>query len=225
MCGRKYDSEEAAYERAFHRGRHNFHSWWRSKDRERQTDLFPMFRKFRSYDIRPTNLHPVINGVDDTFACEVMTWGFQPGWSKRILINSRGDKLEGRTWGKAFRERRCIIPVGGFYEWSGPKKARQPHAFFLADSEVMLLAGLWFEHEGERCYTVVTTDASKWMSDYHDREPVIIRPEDVDEWLLSGDQPWDLVAETEDGELEEFPCKPLTKDMPPAPVGGQGDLF
>src|SRR4051794_16377667 len=43
-----------------------------------------------------------------------------------------------------FKERRCIIPANGFYEWTGEKGAKQPHLFTAADgSPVLAFAGLW----------------------------------------------------------------------------------
>ena len=44
----------------------------------------------------------------------------------------------------AFRERRCIIPASGFYEWTGEKGGKQPHLFTAADgSPLLAFAGLW----------------------------------------------------------------------------------
>lgn len=133
------------------------------------------------------------------------------------LIDSRADKLKGRAWGKAFRERRCVIPVGGFFEWTGPKSARQPHAIQYADSPAMYLAGLWLEHEGEACFSIITTDAGKFMAKLHDREPVIVREEDLERYLLDKEAPFDLVHASEPGELTEFACQTPTKDKPPVP--------
>jgi len=64
------------------------------------------------------------------------SWGFQrkfPGKDgkmiERAVNNTRDDKLDGRMWGKAFRERRCVIPVRRFYEWSGAKGSKTKHGY------------------------------------------------------------------------------------------------
>jgi putative SOS response-associated peptidase YedK len=208
MCGRAYDSDEAAREREnrilARDAARRVAKWARDMQR-----LLPF-----NYDIRPTNEHAVVSSVDDV---EVMRWGFKPEWSKMLLFNSRHDKLEGRVWGKAFRERRCLLPVGGFYEWTGPKNARKPHAISLADGTQMLLACLWLEHESTRCFSIITTDASPWMSRIHDREPVIVRPQDAEEYLESKEAPMHLIRASTAGELDEFSCGGPFKDKPPVP--------
>ena len=43
----------------------------------------------------------------------------------------------------AFKERRCIVPASGFFEWTGEKGATQPHLFTAADgSPLLAFAGL-----------------------------------------------------------------------------------
>lgn len=206
MCGRKYDSEVAEMERAV-----QSMNW---DGPNRTTRMIFDFGK-PDYDIRPTNQHVVALDVEDEVGFESMKWGFQPAWAKRVLINSRDDSLEKKTWKKPFATQRCAIPVGGFYEWTGPKNNRQPHAFSQSDGEVMWLAGLWVESEGEHCYTVLTADASRWMAQYHNREPVIIEPIDLEEYLFSDSPPFHLVAAKDDGFLSEFPCDRPNKSAAP----------
>lgn len=68
-----------------------------------------------------------------------MRWGIQPGWADKIIINATTEKKEGRFWSKAFRERRCLIPATGWYEWTGGKGAKQAHA--LQTEKPTALAG------------------------------------------------------------------------------------
>jgi putative SOS response-associated peptidase YedK len=76
----------------------------------------------------------------------------------------------------AYKKRRCVVPVSGFYEWTGPKTNRQPHLFTAADgSPLIALAGLWDSWKdpatGEDILscTLITINASTWMKPYHDR--------------------------------------------------------
>lgn len=215
MCGRKYDSEVAEREREL--SRFNIYGPGRKRGRRSSThqvlELPPP-----NFDIRPTNQHVVIIAQAGDIAPAVMRWGFKPDWAKAILFNSRADKLSGRTWSKPFREQRCVIPVGGFYEWSGPKNARQPHAIQYADKRMLYLAGLWVEHEGERCYSVITTEASSFMAKLHDREPVAIHEDSVEAYLTADKPPMEMMHAAEAGELSEFACASLKKDAPPVPL-------
>jgi len=73
--------------------------------------------------IRPAIPAPVI--VADGTA-RTMRWGFRRSFARKIkgkdpvmrtIVNSREDKLDGRTWKKAFTENRCLIPAASFFEW------------------------------------------------------------------------------------------------------------
>lgn len=77
----------------------------------------------------------------------------------------------------------------GFFEWVGPKNARQPIWFHRPDGEVLLFAGLyeyWQPSPGqwERTFTIVTTDANDLIRRVHDRMPVILAEEAADALLL-----------------------------------------
>jgi putative SOS response-associated peptidase YedK len=57
----------------------------------------------------------------------------------------------------------------------------------MRDGEPFAVAGLWEVWEGdggllETC-TLLTTEANELLAPYHDRMPVIVRPEDYDLWL------------------------------------------
>src|ERR1700710_207202 len=80
-----------------------------------------------------------------------MRWGLVPFFWKKSLkelpatFNARaGTVAEKPMFRSAFKERRCIIPASGFYEWTGEKGAKQPHLFTAADgAPVLAFAGLW----------------------------------------------------------------------------------
>ena len=81
------------------------------------------------------------------------------------------------------------MPADGFFEWTGPKTARQPLWFHRPDGGLLLFAGLyeyWQPTPGqwERTFTIVTTEANKLMEPVHDRMPVILVDDVVDAWLL-----------------------------------------
>ena len=213
MCGRKYDSEVAEKERQWWLGRSNLHRDILSATKQ----MFDMGLQ-PNYDIRPTNPHVVVRARDGEAEPVVMSWGFQPPTMPRIIINSRSDKLDSRAWSKAFRERRCLIPVGGYFEWTGPKGKRVPHAITLAQCPVLFLAGLWLEYDGEPRYSVITTEPRDFMARIHDREAVFVRDADCEEYLFSKEPPRGLLRPGEEGEIREFVCSSPVKDKPPEPV-------
>jgi putative SOS response-associated peptidase YedK len=72
-----------------------------------------------------------------------------PFWAKDIKvgfanINARAEGIETKpAFREAFRQRRCLVPVDGFYEWKKIGTGKQPYAIALADRGLMALAGLW----------------------------------------------------------------------------------
>jgi putative SOS response-associated peptidase YedK len=92
---------------------------------------------------------------------------------------------------EAYRKRRCIVPIDGFFEWMAVKgsKVKQPYAIAMKDRSPFGLAGLWENWKdpgsGEwlRTFCIITTAANELVGRIHDRMPAIVRPEDYDRWL------------------------------------------
>lgn len=148
------------------------------------------------YNIAPTNMIDAVLESKSERILTVLKWGLIPSWAKddaigNKLINARAETLsEKPSFKNAFRSRRCIIPASGFYEWAKKGSgAKQPYYFYLKDKDVFGFAGLWEEwldkESGElvdTC-TIITTEANAVLEPVHDRMPVILKPEDYDEWL------------------------------------------
>src|SRR5690625_1971649 len=96
-------------------------------------------------------------------------WGLIPRWAKdptigSRLINARSETVSERpSYRDAFRQRRCLIPADGLYEWKKEGKTKQPYRFTMADGAPFAFAGLWEEWiapDGTpiRTCTVLTTE-------------------------------------------------------------------
>ena len=151
------------------------------------------------YNVSPTTDIDVVRlDAEGRRELVAMRWGLVPYWWKKTLreapasFNARSEEIDTKPMFRDAwrRNRRCIIPASGFYEWTGPKTERVPHYFTAADGSPLIgFAGLyeiWRNPEtGEDVLsaTILTTDVSAWMSTYHNRMPVILRPEDFGRWL------------------------------------------
>jgi len=148
------------------------------------------------YNIAPTQNIPVVLESSGERIIEEVKWGLIPSWAKddsigSKLINARAETLaEKPSFKNAFKNRRCIIPASGFYEWQKQTKgAKQPFYFYLKDKDLFGLAGLWEEwtdkESGEviETCTVITTKANKVLEHVHERKPVILKDKDYDNWL------------------------------------------
>ena len=141
------------------------------------------------FNICPTNPVAVVTS-DQGRRLRTMRWGFLPSWYKSptdgpLIINARSDTVAVKpAFREAIRTRRCILPASGFYEWSaGPNSTRLPWYITRCDGAPLALAALW-QHWGDMdTVAMVTTEAGPDMSAIHDREPVILAPEDWPLWL------------------------------------------
>jgi putative SOS response-associated peptidase YedK len=147
-----------------------------------------------NYNVCPTNRIAAVRAGEAGRRLVAMRWGFVPHWYKAandgpMLINARADTIaEKPAFREACRERRCLIPVTGFYEWFR-ENPKEPLPWFIhrADGAPLVLAGIWqdWRQGDEQMSTcaVVTTEAGPGMARIHDREPVSLDPDDWPLWL------------------------------------------
>ncbi len=150
------------------------------------------------YNICPTQDVGVVLAGQGGRTYRPMRWGFVPHWYKTptdgpLLINARAETVaEKPAFRAACRERRCLVPMTGFFEWTKDAEGnRLPWYFTPADGAPLVFAGIWqvwdkAETPLVTC-AIVTTGASDWMSETHHREPVRIAPEDWATWLGEAD--------------------------------------
>lgn len=125
-------------------------------------------------------------------------WSLIPSWFdgvrakdwKAATFNARiEDARDKPTFRQVWRHGRCLVPVGGFYEWSGPKGARQPHFFRPAGNEANLyLAGLASRWCDLLTCTIMTRAATEAMGGLHDRMPIILNADEQEAWLGRSDE-------------------------------------
>src|SRR5262249_62393323 len=87
------------------------------------------------------------------------------------------------TFRKSFRERRCLVPADGFFEWAKVGAKKQPYHFRLRDGAPFAFAGIWEPGEDSPACCVITTTPNELVAPVHDRMPVIVPPEHFDQWL------------------------------------------
>lgn len=190
-----------------------------------------------SWNLAPTQRIPI--AFTDTASgarrFELAHWSLVPAWAKDMkpkfpTFNARSEGVSRTASFKAsVRDRRCVIPVSGFYEWTGPKAARVPHAI-MAQGGLLPLAGLysWWhepgagEHQGWHLTATILTRASAGvLAPLHDRMPVIMNDELLHDWLdphTVGDQllvdAVSAASVTLAARLREWPVHPLRGDGP-----------
>ncbi|MDP5276377.1 SOS response-associated peptidase [Chengkuizengella axinellae] len=152
------------------------------------------FRYIPRYNAAPGQLITSIIANKGKNRIGQLKWGLVPSWAKdeKIgykLINARAETLQEKaSFKKIVHNKRCIIPVDGFYEWKKTNGMKQPMRIQLKDQSVFSLAGLydtWVNSEGEKLHscTIITTEPNQLMLHIHDRMPVILNREEENQWL------------------------------------------
>ncbi len=158
-----------------------------------------------SWNVAPTQQVGVVVAGERGAVYGEMRWGLIPSWAADVsigarLINARAETVaEKPSFRAAYRSRRCVIPVSGFYEWRqtapelGKKAgktagAKQPYYVTMASGEPMSFAGLWEKwRKGDGAEvlscTIITTAANALIAPIHDRMPVILSRDDCEAWM------------------------------------------
>jgi putative SOS response-associated peptidase YedK len=147
------------------------------------------------YNVAPTDEASVVVQRDDRRAVVRYRWGLVPAWSDDPRIAARTFNARAETvatsplFRDAFRRRRCLVPVDGFYEWRREGGARLPMLVHDPAGPPLALAGLWTGRqdaatgEWHRTFTIVTTRPTSFMATIHDRMPVVIPADTWRAWL------------------------------------------
>ncbi len=148
---------------------------------------------------------------------DLMRWGLIPAWVKdptkaRQPINAKSETVaELPSFRVAFRQRRCLIPADGFYEWQQQGRYKQPVYICMKDHEPFAFAGLWEHWEKpdqepiDSC-VLLTTEPNELLAQVHNRMPVILDPTQYDLWLDPDVQQLDKLRPL----LHSYPSEPMT---------------
>lgn len=158
--------------------------------------------------------HPIIyrNKEDDKLHARMMEWGCIPFYIKDLdgfkrqratMLNARSERIleDTKSYWYKIRNRRCLIPLSGFYEHRAVKgfKNKIPYFITLKNQPMFFLPGLYSVAEivdketGEMVkhwsYTIITRDANSIMKQIHNdgenkwRMPLLLPFEQSKKWL------------------------------------------
>ncbi|MEO8876753.1 MAG: SOS response-associated peptidase [Polyangiaceae bacterium] len=145
------------------------------------------------YNIAPTQDIAIVR---EPGKLELVRFGFVPDFAKnpregaRFITARRETIATLPAFRDAFRTRRCIVVVDGFYEWKkdGSRKS-QPYFIHRPDHSPMALAGIWnrwtSRDTGEvidSC-AVITRPSEGVVSTVHDRMPVVLSSDAWPSWI------------------------------------------
>jgi putative SOS response-associated peptidase YedK len=150
------------------------------------------------FNVCPTTTIDAIVAEDGKRELIRARWGLVPGWWKKPLkelklatFNARAETVDEKPmFRSAFKRKRCLIPVSGYYEWQDTPGGKQPWYFTARDgSPALSIAGLWDEWTNPetpkplKSCTMIITEPNKFVAEVHDRMPVLLTEQQFDPWL------------------------------------------
>lgn len=144
----------------------------------------------RRFNIKPTQ--DVLIVAKDPLEGMLARWWLVPSWHKGDLKDWKATTFNARiedaakkpTFRAVWRHGRCLIPAGGYYEWTGEKGSKQPHYIQSAGNEENIwFAGLASRWQDVLTCTIMTRAANDTVIDVHHRMPVILNADERAAWL------------------------------------------
>lgn len=154
------------------------------------------------YNLAPTQFTPLVRrGEHGEREAVLARWGLVPAHSRtpahatRLhLTHARAESvLTSATYTEAFRARRALIPISGYYSWVGApsvltdRPGKQPHYVHRRDDKPLVLAALWTRWTGRGgpldSFAVVTVAAGADVRHLDGRMPAVLLRRDWNAWL------------------------------------------
>jgi putative SOS response-associated peptidase YedK len=151
-------------------------------------------------EIRPTDVVPVIapnrHGARTVYP---MKWGYT---GRSLLINARSETAaEKQTFREDWARHRCIVPASWYFEWehyldkggrkrTGDKYMIRPQETYPA---LTWLCGLYRIEGGLPAFVILTREPGEKIRFIHDRMPLIMPGELVNEWIRPDTKPEELM--------------------------------
>lgn len=158
--------------------------------------------------------HPIIyqNREDGKLYCKMMEWGCIPFYVKdeksfikqrSTMLNARSEKIltDTKSYWNKIRNRRCLIPLTGFYEHREVEgfKNKIPYFIRLQNQKVFFIPGLYSvaelpdtetgEMKAKWTFTLITRSANNVMKQIHNggdnngRMPLLLPLPTANKWL------------------------------------------
>jgi len=170
-----------------------------------------------SFNLAPTQRASVILDRGTGRQVTRMGWGLLPSWAKDKSLQGRAINARIETVAEkpmfraAFKRRRCIVPMAGYYEWSVNREDGKKDPWFIHAAGPLWAAGLWEDTspllaDGNLgTFTIITGESSGVSADVHDRMPVWLQPNQLHDWMAAEpDQAMAMLLASEPPSMEAY---------------------
>lgn len=150
-----------------------------------------------SGEVHPADIVPVIapnqKGTRSVFP---MQWGFTIKERKTTLFNARIETAGTKpTFRNSWKSHRCIIPASYYFEWQhyvssdGKTKTGDKYAIQPEGHIVTWLCGLYRIEDGYPVFVVLTREPSDKLRKIHNRMPLILPENRIEDWINPSSSP------------------------------------
>ena len=132
----------------------------------------------KSGEIFPTDIVPIIQS---NLAPMPQKWGIKNKYNEKInVINSRSENITKNTFKEYFNKYRIVVPCSGYYEWS---KNKEKYYFAQKDEQLMFMCAISTGNGIDDSFSIITTNAINDFHLIHDRMPLILKENEVKQYL------------------------------------------
>ncbi|MEO7036389.1 MAG: SOS response-associated peptidase [Polyangiaceae bacterium] len=136
------------------------------------------------YNIAPTDPIAVMRKPHQL---EMLRWGIKIPNPKAGGFNVRVESLGAPFYRDSIQGRRCVIVADGYYEWKPLVEAKKPYLIKREDGQLFTFAGMWdrviVKGVETDAATILTTKPVGVAAQAHDRMPVILPHDRIEQWL------------------------------------------
>lgn len=151
----------------------------------------------RADDIKVNDMAPVMRTAGNDIELARMNFGLPSSGRGGPAFNFRSER-------RHFAEsKRCLIPASAFFEFTGKKYPKAKHRFALKDASFMAIAGIWRDGQGNDppSFAMLTTMPGPDVEPYHNRQVVVLRPENWAAWINLTSSEAELLQPLPEGSL------------------------
>jgi putative SOS response-associated peptidase YedK len=139
----------------------------------------------------------VMVGGEDGLGLQVMAWGLVPSWeplpeTRYSTQTARLDRApRSRLYRRAWQQRRCAVPMNGYFKWSREQRPHRPWFIQARDGVPLFAAALWERwHDDElglehHSFAILTQPNPTIPAPLTADGPLFLAPRRVFDWIAA----------------------------------------
>jgi putative SOS response-associated peptidase YedK len=146
-----------------------------------------LFREHFALSVLPqtATAHKSVRPTDEPVAIfsqghvRSICWGLKTSWSDKPLINARTETLLEKPTFQSLYNNRCLIPASAWFEWRKDDGEKYKNRINVKNSPLFAMAAIYKNNR----FCILTCPANDQVKHIHHRMPVILKPDNYNDWL------------------------------------------